>query len=87
MLVEIKLIGTTKDLIPLVRKGTLFLRPSVNQVAVSEYDIVVVLSGINDVKEAFLPHMNSGGETATRLKSRLRQVLEALQHKIGGNGS
>jgi len=84
LLVEDTLIDTTKDLIPLVRKGTLFRRPSVNPVAASEYDIAVVLTGMNDVKEAFLPHMNSGGETATKLESRLRQVLEALRHKMGG---
>jgi len=84
MLVEDKLVDTTKDFIPLVRKGTLFRRPSVNPVAASEYDIAVVLTGLNDVKEAFMPHMNSGGETATKLDSSLLQVLEALRHKMGG---
>jgi lysophospholipase L1-like esterase len=72
-----------KDRFPLVRKGTLFRRTSVNPDAVSEYDVAVVLTGLNDVKEAFMPHMNSGSQNATSLESSLRQVLEALRDKMG----
>ena len=72
-----------KDRFPLVRKGTLFRRTSMNPDAASEYDIAVVLTGLNDVKEAFMPHMNSGGQNAIRLENSLRQVLEALRDKMG----
>jgi hypothetical protein len=72
-----------KDRFPLVRKRTLFRRTSVNPDAISEYDVAVVLTGLNDVKEAFMPHMNSGSQNATRLENSLRQVLEALRDKMG----
>ena len=72
--------------LPLIHKGSLFRRPSINPEAAAEYDIAVVLTGLNDVKEAFMPHMNSSDTPdAKRLLSSLRQVLEALQHKMGGN--
>jgi len=71
---------------PLVHRGTLFRRSSINPKAAAEYDVAVVLTGLNDVKEAFMPHMNRGGGTnAGRLESSLRQVLEALRDKMGGN--
>ena len=72
--------------LPLVHKGSLFRRSSINPEAAAEYDIAVVLIGLNDVKEAFMPHMNNsdtpGGK---RLESSLRQVLEALRDKMRGN--
>lgn len=72
--------------LPLIHKGSLFRRPSIVPEAAAEYDIAVVLTGLNDVKEAFMPHMNSGdGQSVKRLESSLRQVLEALQYKMGGN--
>jgi hypothetical protein len=72
--------------LPLIHKGSLFRRPSIIPEAAAEYDIAIVLTGLNDVKEAFMPHMNSSdAPTAKRLESSLRQVLEALQDKMGGN--
>jgi len=72
--------------LPLIHKGSLFQRPSVIPEAAAEYDIAVVLTGLNDVKEAFMPHMNSGdAPSAKRLVSSLRLILEALQDKMGGN--
>lgn len=72
--------------LPLIKKGTLFRRTSIIPEAAAEYDIAVVLTGLNDVKEAFMPHMNSGETPGTkRLASSLHQVLEALQDKMRGN--
>lgn len=71
----------TKKSLPLVRKGNLF-----RKLPASEYDIAVVLTGLNDVKEAFMPHMNNSTNTGSQhLGSTLRQVLEALRHKMGGD--
>jgi hypothetical protein len=75
-----------EQLLPLIHKGSLFRRPSIIPEAAAEYDIAIVLTGLNDVKEAFMPHMSSSeAPTAKRLESSLRQVLEALQDKMGGN--
>ena len=74
----------TKTRLPLIHKGSLFRRTSVIPEAAAEYDVAVVLTGLNDVKEAFLPHMNSS-DTKSRLDSSLRQVLEALNDKMKGN--
>ena len=71
--------------LPLIHKGSLFRRTSVNPEAAAAYDIAVVLIGLNDVKDAFMPHMNSGSPDTKRLESSLRQVLEALRDKMGGN--
>eukprot|EP00531_Pseudo-nitzschia_arenysensis_P017989 CAMPEP_0116117694 /NCGR_PEP_ID=MMETSP0329-20121206/1707_1 /TAXON_ID=697910 /ORGANISM="Pseudo-nitzschia arenysensis, Strain B593" /LENGTH=615 /DNA_ID=CAMNT_0003611271 /DNA_START=57 /DNA_END=1901 /DNA_ORIENTATION=- len=72
--------------LPLIHKGSLFRRPSVIPQAAAEYDIAVVLTGLNDVKEAFMPHMNTNDTpSAKRLESSLRQVLEALKDKMKGN--
>ena len=72
--------------LPLIHKGSLFRKTSVIPKAAAEYDIAIVLTGLNDVKEAFMPHMNSGsGHGPARLENRLRQVLEALKEKMSGN--
>jgi len=56
--------------LPLIHKGSLFRRTSVIPKAAAEYDIAIVLTGLNDVKEAFMPHMNSGsGHGPTRLEN------------------
>jgi hypothetical protein len=69
----------------LIHKGSLFRRPSVVPEAAAEYDVAVVLTGLNDVKEAFMPHMSSSdAPSAKRLSSSLHQVLEALENKMGG---
>jgi len=72
--------------LPLIHKGSLFRRPSIIPDTAAEYDIAVVLIGLNDVKDSFMPHMNSNdAPSVKRLESSLRQVLEALQDKMGGN--
>ncbi len=72
--------------LPLIHKGSLFRRSSVIPKAAAEYDVAVVLTGLNDVKEAFMPHMNeSQTPSAKRLESSLREVLEALKNKMKGN--
>ncbi len=76
----------TQKRFPLLSKGSLFRRPTINPEAAAEYDVAVVLTGLNDVKEVFLPHMNIGGaEGGQNLESRLREVLGALEDKMRGN--
>ena len=71
---------------PLLNKGSLFRRPTINPEAAAEYDVAVVLTGLNDVKEVFLPHMNIGNaDGGQNLESRLREVLGALQDKMRGS--
>jgi len=79
-----KVDNRTRKRLPLIHKGSLFRKTSVIPEAAAEYDVAVVLTGLNDVKEAFLPHMNSS-DTKSRLDSSLRQVLEALNDKMKGN--
>lgn len=73
--------------LPLIHKGSFFRRTSVNPGAAAEYDVAVVLTGLNDVKYAFMPHMNSGlddsSPTLGGLKDELFRVLQALQGKMG----
>lgn len=75
--------------IALVRKGSLFRRSSVNPEAAAQYDIAVVLTGLNDVKYAFMPHMafrDSGDDDAQpgdrKLRTELYRVLDALRGKM-----
>lgn len=82
--------------LPLLRKGSFFRRSSFNPEAAAQYDIAVVLTGLNDVKEAFMPHMqmkssqkdnisSSIEETGDRrLQTALFMVLQALQDKMRG---
>lgn len=87
--------NSTSNQLPLLRKGSVFRRSSVNPEAAAQYDIAVVLTGLNDVKEAFMPHMmltsskrgrtSSHGEPGDgRLQTELFMVLEALQDKMRG---
>ena len=78
--------------VPLIRKGSIFRRSSVNPEAAAQYDIAIVLTGLNDVKEAFMPHMMSrkgrgdstdGQGEERKLQTELYRVLEALQAKMG----
>lgn len=80
------------DRLPLLRKGSVFRRSSINPSAAAEYDIAVVLTGLNDVKEAFMPHMTRGANSSIEeggvrvvggLKNQLYQVLKALRDKMG----
>jgi hypothetical protein len=81
-----------RDQIPLIRKGSVFRRSSVNAEAAAQYDIAVVLTGLNDVKEAFMPHMMMASKQGKaneatgdrRLQTELFRVLEALQDKMRG---
>jgi lysophospholipase L1-like esterase len=76
----------------LVRKGNIFRRNSLDPVVASQYDIAVVLLGLNDLKDAFMPHMTMGpnasiGEGTEAitggLNHQLQGVLQALQKKMG----
>ncbi|KAL3922509.1 MAG: hypothetical protein SGARI_006437, partial [Bacillariaceae sp.] len=71
-----------RNRVPLTRKGSVFRRSSVNPKA--QYDIAILLTGVNDLKEQFMPHMmtkKSGGDR--KLQTELHRVLEALQDKMG----
>jgi hypothetical protein len=89
---DVKKTGGGQPGVPLIRKGSVFCRSSVNAEAAAQYDIAIVLTGLNDVKEAFMPHMmtrkgkgkssaSEGGER--KLQTELYSVLEALQDKMG----
>jgi lysophospholipase L1-like esterase len=76
----------------LVRKGNIFRRNSLDPVVASQYDVAVVLLGLNDLKDAFMPHMTMGtnasiGEGTEAitggLNHQLQGVLQALQKKMG----
>lgn len=76
----------------LVRKGNIFRRNSLDPVVASQYDIAVVLLGLNDLKDAFMPHMTMGANASTGertetinggLNHQLQGVLRALQKKMG----
>eukprot|EP00980_Cylindrotheca_fusiformis_P020611 scaffold7679_cov134-Cylindrotheca_fusiformis.AAC.2 len=78
--------------VKLVRKGNLFRRNSLDPALASQYDIAVVLLGLNDLKDAFMPHMTTGLnasiEKGTKtisggLNTQLHGVLQALQKKMG----
>jgi lysophospholipase L1-like esterase len=73
--------------LPMVNKGSIFRRTSVNPGAAAEYDVAIVLIGLNDVKYAFMPHMSGGMNDSTPpvggLKNELFRVLQALQAKMG----
>ena len=76
----------------LVQKGNLFRRDAVNPEVVAQYDIAVVLFGLNDLKDAFMPHMTSGTNSSLKegtdrvgggLHNQLQGVLHALEDKMG----
>lgn len=69
----------------LVRPGNLFRRDSVNPVVASQYDIAVVLLGLNDLKDSFMPHMTMGAEAASEDESigSLNEQLESVVHALG----
>jgi hypothetical protein len=77
---------------PLIQKGSLFRRDTLDPQVVSQYDIAVVLTGLNDVKDMFMPAMMKGNNSPlqegtvrihTGLGGQLHQVLDALESKMG----
>jgi hypothetical protein len=76
----------------LIQKGNMFRRDSVDpQVVAEEYDVAVVLTGLNDLKVAFMPHMNMGGQSSAKegteeivggLRNQLGSVLQALRERM-----
>lgn len=74
--------------LPLIHNGSIFRRTSVNPKAAAEYDVAIVLTGLNDIKYAFMPHMNGDGMSGTDpfmggFKKELFRILHALQGKMG----
>ena len=76
----------------LIHRGGIFRRDSVDPKVVLQYDIAVVLTGLNDIKEAFMPHMTRGAESSVfegtervngGLRNQLHDVLYALEDKMG----
>jgi lysophospholipase L1-like esterase len=66
-------------------------RLSVNPNAVAHYDIAIVLTGLNDIKEAFMPFMMSGNNASMMedtaqiqggLGVQLKSVVQALRYKM-----
>lgn len=70
--------------IPISRQDNEYRRSSLNPEVAAEYDVAVVLTGLNDVKEAFMPRTTatSVNNDNRNLRSTLRQILEALRNKM-----
>mmetsp|Transcript_25886 Transcript_25886/g.61405 ORF Transcript_25886/g.61405 Transcript_25886/m.61405 type:complete len:550 (-) Transcript_25886:1577-3226(-) len=80
-----------KERFPLGRKGSVFRRASISPQAAAKYDIAIVLTGLNDIKDAFMPHMTRGANSSINeggarivggLKNQLFNVLMALRSKM-----
>ena len=77
----------------ILQKGIPFLRRNtLNPAAVAEYDIAIILTGVNDLKDRFLPFMMRGENSSTQngterieggLKEQLREIVGALKDKMG----
>lgn len=76
----------------LVRKGNLFRRDSVDPFVASSFDVAVVLLGLNDLKEAFMPHMMQGANASYNeatapiggaLTTQLQSVFFSLEKVMG----
>ena len=76
----------------LVRKGNLFRRDSLDPNVASSFDVAVVLLGLNDIKEAFMPPMIHGANSSLNegtkptggvLNSQLEKMFHALMGKMG----
>lgn len=79
----------------LVRKGNLFRRDSLDPFVASSFDVAVVLLGLNDLKEAFMPHMMQGANSSFHegaelrggaLTIQLRSVFFSLEKVMGKMG-
>jgi hypothetical protein len=75
----------------LIRKGNVFRRDSLDPEVAAEYDIAVVLTGLNDLKDAFMPHMTRGATSSLKdgterivggLRNQLRTIVDALEKKM-----
>ena len=80
-----------KDGEKLIREGHVFKRDSLDPEVVAQYDIAVVLTGLNDLKDAFLPHMTSGAKSSLQdgtsrivggLRNQLRGIVDALEERM-----
>jgi hypothetical protein len=75
----------------LIHKGNAFRRDSLDPEMAAEYDIAVVLTGLNDLKDAFMPHMAKGATSSLKdgterivggLRIQLRSIVDALETKM-----
>ena len=75
----------------LIHPGTAFTRDSVDPKVAAQYDIAVVLTGLNDLKDAFLPHMTRGAMSSLKdgteriaggLRNQLNRIVDALDEKM-----
>lgn len=80
----------------LVRKGSLFRRDSLDPFVASSFDVAVVLLGLNDLKEAFMPNMRQGANSSFHegteprggaLTIQLRSVFFSLEKVMGNMGT
>lgn len=78
----------------LIHKGNVFRRDSLDPEIAAEYDIAVVLTGLNDLKDAFMPHMTKGRASSLKdgtdrivggLRTQLRSIVDALEKKMDLN--
>jgi hypothetical protein len=78
----------------IIHKGVPFRRDSLDPEIAAQYDIAVVLTGLNDLKDAFMPHMTSGGRSSLKegterivggLRNQLRGIVNALEEKMDLN--
>lgn len=77
-----------------IHKGIPFRRDSLDPEVAAQYDVAVVLTGLNDLKDAFMPHMTSGGRSSLKdgterivggLRNQLRGIINALEDKMDLN--
>jgi len=75
----------------LIHPGTPFTRDFVDPKVAAQYDIAVVLFGLNDLKDAFLPHMTRGPMSSLKdgtenitggLRNQLYRIIDALDQKM-----
>lgn len=75
----------------LIHKGNVFHRDTLDPQVAAQYDVAVVLTGLNDLKDAFMPHMTAGAKSSLKegtervmggLRNQLRSVLRALDEKM-----
>eukprot|EP00934_Nitzschia_sp_Nitz4_P004652 Nitzschia sp. Nitz4//scaffold246_size28974//23364//25007//NITZ4_008088-RA/size28974-processed-gene-0.17-mRNA-1//-1//CDS//3329543930//4642//frame0 len=78
----------------LIQKGNVFRRDALDPQVVAQYDVAVVLTGLNDLKDAFMPHMTQGAKSSLKegterivggLRNQLHSVLGALDEKMDLN--
>jgi hypothetical protein len=75
----------------LIHPGSAFTRDSVDPTVAAQYDIAVILTGLNDLKDAFLPHMTRGAMSSLKdgteriaggLRNQLYRIVDALDEKM-----